>query len=331
MKCTFTFNTPITKQYLLSKYSDEDYMSFYLQRHIDKKLFRSPLRKDKNPTCSFYRNKSGELIFHDFATGQHLNFIGVVQEMYHLNYGASLKLIARDFNLGNFDICAHKFLGNHPTVKTEGPANIRVEIQDFTKKDLDWWESLGISEEILKKYKVFSCKNVFLNNNIVTFNGNLTFGYYGGKINNIELWRIYYPNRKSYRFLTNWPSKKIQGFDQLPKYGKLLVITKSMKDVMSMSSFNITACSPNSETQFLSDSVLEQLKSRFKHIIVMYDNDKPGKYNMFKIRKRHPELNYFCIPKGYAKDFTDTYKLLGRKKMISCIKQVLEYFKKKWT
>ena len=99
---------------------------------------------------------------------------------------------------------------------------------------------------------------------------------------------------------------------------------------MSLYEFGITACAPNSETQFVTDSILEQLKQRFKHIIVFYDNDKAGKYNMVKLRHLHPDLDYFCIPKGYAKDFTDTYKKFGKQKMTTYIIQVIKYFKQKW-
>ena len=103
-----------------------------------------------------------------------------------------------------------------------------------------------------------------------------------------------------------------------------------MKDVMSMYELGITACSPNSETQFVSDSILQQLKERFKHIIVMFDNDRAGLLNMAKLRHLHPDLDYFCIPKEYAKDFTDTYKKYGKVKMIEFIKQVKDYFEYKW-
>ena len=58
------------------------------------------------------------------------------------------------------------------------------------------------------------------------------YGYYRGKTD-VELWRIYFPynKEKGIRFLTNWPAKKIQGFEMLPEKGNILVITKSMKDV----------------------------------------------------------------------------------------------------
>lgn len=327
----FSFGESITKEFILSKLTEESIFCYYLGiPQVSKKLIRSKLRKDKNPTCGFYRNKHGELIFHDFATGQHLNFIGVVQELYHINYHQAIQQIANDFHIKESNVHNVRYIKYIPKFVDKGPANIRVKIKDFTESELKWWNSFGVSPKTLKKFHVYSCENVFLNGNLFTTNSKLTFGYYGGKRNGIELWRIYYSQRKEYRFLTNWPSKKIQGYDQLPKYGNLLVITKSMKDVMSLYEFGITACAPNSETQSISDSVLQQLKERFKHIIVFYDNDKAGKYNMAKLRHLHPDLDYFCIPKGYAKDFTDTYKKFGKQKMTTYIIQVIKYFKQKW-
>lgn len=330
MKFTYESKIPLTKSFLLEHYSEEQYMSYYLRHPIDKKLFCSPIRKDKNPTCSFYRNKRNELIFHDFGSGQHLNFIGVVEEMYHISYHQALLQIAKDFNLVKSNVVNIRHIDTIPKFENKGPANIRVKVKEFSEAELKWWKSFGITYKTLKKYHVYSCENVFLNDNLFTTNSKLTFGYYGGKKNGVELWRIYYSQRKEYRFLTNWPSKKIQGFDQLPKYGNILIITKSMKDVMAMYELGLTACSPNSETQFVTDSVLQQLKERFKHIIVMYDNDRAGLLNMAKLRHLHPELDYFCIPKEYAKDFTDTYKKYGKVKMIEFIKQVKSYFEYKW-
>ena len=112
--------------------------------------------------------------------------------------------------------------------------------------------------ETLKRFNVYSCKHVFLNGQLVAKSQQHCpiFGYYGKKYQGIELWRCYFPKRTSFRFITNWPSKKIQGYDQLPKSGKLLVITKSLKDVMCLYSCGITACAPNSENLFISDAVL---------------------------------------------------------------------------
>lgn len=326
----FQFQQKITKDLILSKFSEEQIMEYYLNIPVRKGLFRSPLRRDRQPTCSFYRNKSGTLIFKDFATGQHLNIFDVVQIIHNCNYFEALRIIANDLSIVN-DKTLHKNNGkinlNPIKIKDKEVSKIQIEIQDFTDNELKWWGRYGITLDILKKFNVYSCKHVFLNSNLFATSQQHCpiFGYYGGKIQDnkekIELWRCYFPKRKTYRFVTNWPSKKIQGFNQLPKKGKLLVITKSMKDCLCLYSCGISACAPNSENLFISDKVLDDLKQRFKYIVVLYDNDRPGQYNMAKIRKAHPELIYTFIPKKYgSKDISDFYKDHGRKETINLIK-----------
>lgn len=331
----FSFEPQITKNYLLNKFSEETYMEYYLGIKVKKGLFKSPLRRDNNPTCSFYRNAKKELIFKDFNGSFYGNFVDVVMYKYNLNYHQALRTIANDFGfIKNNNIIKHKGIINNNTsvFKDTGSANIQVEIKDFTEKELNWWSNYGISKDILKKYKVYSCKTIFLNGNVfnININNQLIFGYYGGKQNGNELWRIYFPNRTTFRFLTNWPAKKIQGFNQLPEKGKLLIITKSMKDTMCLNSLKLCACAPNSENLFVSDNILNNLKSRFKYIVVFYDNDLPGIHNMNKIKRNHRDLIYFYIPRKYkAKDISDFRKKYGRYKTVQFINNIISKYNKK--
>ena len=329
----FLFQPKITKELILSRFSEEQLMEYYLHLPVKKGLFRSPLRRDKQPTCSFYRNKSGTLIFKDFATGQHLNVFDVVQSIFKCKYFESLRIIANDFGIVR-DSALRKNPGkinlNPIKIKDKEISKIQIEVQEFTDSELKWWGKYGISKDILKRFDVYSCKHVFLNDQLFAESQQHCpiFGYYGKKYQGLELWRCYFPKRTSFRFITNWPSKKIQGYDQLPKKGKLLVITKSMKDSMCLYSCGITACAPNSENLFIPDKVLEDLKNRFKNIVVLYDNDRPGLYNMAKIRKEHPELTYVFIPKKYgSKDISDFYKDHGRKETLNLIKTFILWLK----
>lgn len=329
----FSFQPKITKELILSRFSEEQLMEYYLHIPVKKGLFRSPLRRDKQPTCSFYRNKSGTLIFKDFATGQHLNIFDVVQSIFRCDYFGSLRIIANDFGIVR-DNALHKNPGkinlNPIKIKDKEISKIQIEVQEFTDSELKWWGRYGISKDILKRFDVYSCKHVFLNDQLFAESQQHCpiFGYYGKKYQGLELWRCYFPKRTSFRFITNWPSKKIQGYDQLPKKGKLLVITKSMKDSMCLYSCGITACAPNSENLFIPDKVLEDLKNRFENIVVLYDNDRPGLYNMSKIRKEHPELTYVFIPKRYgSKDISDFYKDHGRKETLNLIKTFILWLK----
>lgn len=328
----FKIEPEITKAYLLSKFSEETFMEYYLGIPVAKKLYRNPLRKDNKPTCSFYRNKSGELIFKDFSGVFYGNFISVVMFKYSCTYHQALRIIANDFGLIHDNKIPRnkgKLNVNAPVFRDDGAAIIQVEIKDFSKSEIEWWSDYGVTDKILKKFHVFSCKNVFLNGNVISTSSDHCpiYGYYGGKKEGIELWRIYFPKRKSYRFLSNWDSKKIQGIKQLPNEGKLLVITKSLKDVMCLYSLGIPAIAPNSETLFIPEALYVELKDRFKNIVVLYDNDLAGIANMRKIRDKY-KVKCLWIPRSYeAKDISDFHKKYGRKKTLELIKQAIELLK----
>ena len=52
------YEPKITKKYLLERQTQETYLEYYLGIPVKKGLFKSPLRNDNSPTCSFYRNAS---------------------------------------------------------------------------------------------------------------------------------------------------------------------------------------------------------------------------------------------------------------------------------
>ena len=130
------------------------------------------------------------------------------------------------------------------------------------------------------------------------------------------------PTKRKYRFLSNWHSTLIQGSKQLPKSGDVLVITKSLKDVMSLYEFGITAVAPNSENLFLTDAQYDKLRLRFNSIYLLYDRDLPGVKSANKIRKKHKDLKVLLVPK--VKDFTDYVKKYGTLKTLNLIEEWLK-------
>jgi hypothetical protein len=324
------FQPKVTKDFILSKINQESIMNHYSGLDVSsKKLALSPLRNDNHVTVSFYKSKSGILYMHDFATNEHIDCWNLVMRLYNCNYYEALKIIAQDFGLieGKSSNTPIKIV--EPLKETE-TAKIQVQIKDFTEKELEWWKSFGISKKTLKKYHVFSLQHVFLNGELKFSSSEQCpiYGYYFGKDKNgEEKWKIYFPMRTEFRFLNNTSKKLLQGYKQLPKTGDLLVISKSMKDIMAMYEFNIPTIAPNSETLFINDKQLEEFRQRFKHILIFYDNDRPGRYNMAKIRREHPELNYYFLPKSLSKDFTDTIKQVGIDKMRELVNQFMSNYK----
>ena len=328
-----SFEPKLSKELILSRFSEEQLMEYYLRIPVKKGLFRSPLRDDKNPTCSFFRNNKGTLLFKDFATGQCLDIFSIVQQMFKCNYFEALKIIANDFG-----IIQNKSIKRNPGKINENPikiedkelSKIQVEIQDFTDLELKWWEKYGITKNILQKYQVYSCKYVFLNGNLLAKSQQHCpiFGYYGKKYHGLELWKIYFPKRTNYRFIGNYPCKKLQGYDNLPKSGKICVITKSQKDVMALYAYGIPACAPNSETIIPSEFIINDLTSRFEHVFALWDNDITGVTFLNKIKKKYPQIKCLIIPRNLeAKDFSDLRAKYGYKKTKEFIIQYLQSIK----
>jgi len=323
----------ITKELLLSKHTQETYFEHYLGVPVKKGLFVSPptIRIDKKPTCAFYKNKQGILKFKDFA-GPTFDFVGAVMHIYQVSYYKALRIIANDFgylDLEDIPKNPPKIEYSHFVLEETERAVIQVEIQEFSKKELLWWDSFGISLNTLNKFKVFSIKSVFLNGNYYGSSSDRSpiYGYYGGENSNgDELWRLYMPTRIKYRFLSNWSATMIQGAKQLPKEGELVVITKSLKDVMSLYEFGITAIAPNSENLFLTENQYIKLSNKFKEIYLLYDRDLPGVKAANKIRKQFKNIQVLLMPK--VKDFTDYVKKYGVLKTLNLVNKWLEKRKK---
>lgn len=321
----------ITKDFILSKVNQESIMQYYTGLNVSsKKLMLSPFRVDNHFTVSFYKSKSNILYLHDFATNEHINCFQAVMKKFGVNFYEALDIIAKDFGLIEGESNVKEVPLNVESLKETQSSKIQVQIKNYSNEELEWWKQFGISVKTLKKFHVFSIQHVFINGELkfVSSKQCPIYGYYFGKDKNgIEKWKCYFPFREDSRFLNNLSKKVLQGYHQLPKTGELLVITKSMKDLMAMYEFGIPAVSPNSETLFVDDKKLEEFKQRFKHILVMYDNDRPGKHNMWLIRKQHPELNYYFLPWYLSKDFTDSIKMVGVENMKEYVNEFMSNYK----
>lgn len=331
------FQTPklepkITKEFLLSKNSEETYMSTYLRVPVKRGLFCSPLRKDHKPTCSFCHSKKGELMYHDFGTGFHENFVGVVMEIHKCPYQEALNIIAEDFGYISKaeDRPAVKIKVSNVKLEEKTETLIQIKPKAFSEQELKWWKGFGVTEKTLKKYKVFSCDSIFLNGDYFSSSNPRVpiYGYYCGKKNGQELWRIYFPSKRSFRFLSNVGKNYIQGAKQLPKTGDVLLITKSQKDVMLAYELGIPAIAPCSEVLFLSNKQIQHLKKRFKTIVVCYDTDITGIHNLKQIKVKHPDLHTFFIPRKYGvKDISDFFKKYGEEETRRLAGELLKYYR----
>lgn len=270
-------------------------------------------------------------MYHDFGTGFHENFVGVVMEIHKCSYQEALNIIAEDFGYISKaeDRPAVKIKVSNIKLEEKTETLIQIKPKAFSEQELKWWKGFGVTEKTLKKYKVFSCDSIFLNGDYFSSSSPRIpmYGYYCGKKNGQELWRIYFPSKRSFRFLSNVGKSYIQGAKQLPKTGDVLLITKSQKDVMLAYELGIPAIAPCSEVLFLSNKQIQHLKKRFKTIVVCYDTDITGIHNLKQIKVKYPDLHTFFIPRKYGvKDISDFFKKYGEEETRRLAGELLKYY-----
>ena len=93
---------------------------------------------------------------------------------------------------------------------------------------------------------------------------------------------------------------------------------------MCLYKMGIPAISPASESTFIPNIVLEELKKRFKRIIILFDRDKAGCKYLRKI-SQETGLEPMLIHKKFkAKDISDAIKLNGFETIKNWIKKEIQ-------
>mgnify|MGYP000642765227 CR=1 FL=1 len=186
----------------------------------------------------------------------------------------------------------------------------------WDKDDKEFWQSYGISLPTLKRYRVKPISHFFINDT-PTKCLDIAYAYFENK-DDVITYKIYQPKAdKKLKWRGNVGYDIWQGWTQLPDEGNLLIITKSYKDIMCIDdTCGYNSVSPQSESTHPKEYVVDQLKKRFKKIVVLFDNDfdnpdNPGRLNAIKFCEKYT-IPMIEIPSEYeSKDFSDLVKNHG--------------------
>lgn len=293
----------ITLDWILSKVTEYDIYAKYIGQFKVGMIYNSPFRKDKNPSFGIYYSKrTKQLLFKDHGTGECGNVIKFVSLFTgKTEYNDILYDIVDNLNITNNTklVSSKQYIPPTETV-------IGVVRQEFTDVDINYWKQFNISINTLKKFNVNSIK-YYLCNGIVKGTYKRENPMYAYKVYNN--FKIYRPLADKYtKWRNNLTDYDIQGYEQLPQKGDILFITKSMKDVMCLHEMGYPAVSPSSESTFLPKDVLEQLKTRFKRIIILFDRDTAGVKRSRKLSRETGLEAMFINKKFKAKDVSDAVK-----------------------
>ena len=304
----------LTVENILKSITEETIFLKYLEFsdiELNNSKYCNPLRSDSKPGCVFVQGRSW-LFFNDNAYPE---FSGscfhIVKRKYHCDFWTALRIINRDFKLGLddgyiidytpviFNSVNRKSKSN---IKKRQLTSIKVKTMPYLELDLKYWKQFGIQESTLELYNVKSVFKAWVNEKYYHKYTKKEPIYAYMFNNRMKLYRPF--SRKEVKWRNNCYRSDIQGLEQLPETGEILIITKSLKDVMVLYELGFNAIAPQSETPNFDEVVLSNLKKRFKRIIVWYDNDDPGVRNSILLTEKIG-AEYFNIPKNMPKDPSD--------------------------
>lgn len=311
----------LTYQEILRRTDEYSIFKCYIPNLRISEAILSPLRTEENPSFVVYnaRYGSNRLRWMDYSTSEGGSCFDFVMRLYRCDFITALIAIDRDLNLGIED-CRVQTPNVIAPVSSLQPirdtlrSKIEVGIRSWDGgQDKLYWGSYGIDCRTLIKYRVYPLSHFRINDHHYDCKS-ITYGYYFGE----DKWKIYSPYGHI-KWLSNTSIEDVQGFKQLRESGDGLVITKSLKDVMLLSRYNIPAIAPQSESSMVKDQTLKELETRFGRIIVNHDFDYVGvkignRYRRkYKYRALYLTNGRFGTEDFKAKDLSDYYKLRGAK------------------
>jgi len=249
---TLTVTDDITLEKILNIVDEYHIYSYYIGNPVKVNgPISSPFRKDNNPSWSLFRSKRNEIMYKDFATGETGNVAKFVQKMFDLSYHKALEKIWDDL------ILTKKVKQRKPRIEIEpkDPSKIiGIKRKNFTKTDDEFWGKYGLSRDVLKRYNVYPIESFWVNDIQQSFKYTKDDPMYAYKIfNKFKIYRPYSKSRLN-KWRNNCGQYDIQGWEQLPEIDDLLIITKSLKDVMVLYTLGYSSISPQSENSSIPKS-----------------------------------------------------------------------------
>ena len=296
---------------ILSKISEYDIFKYYCPNFTAlNKKFCSDLRKDQSPSVSIIFWK-GKLLYKDFGYSEHtFDCFNYVKYKYSCNFIEALTIIDTDFDLGLTSKENGRLftMGYIAIITNKKPIAQKVTIikkksRPWSKLDQLFWERYLITKQALLKFDVSPISYYWINESRFSCNST-TYAYKIGK-----KYKIYSPHDER-KWISNTTNKHVQGYEQLPATGDLLILTSSLKDVMCLYEMGISAIALQSEMIIPDEKLINRLKDRFKQVVIFYDNDftnpnNPGQTMAMKIINKYYFKNVVIPDVYHCKDLSD--------------------------
>ena len=138
--------------------------------------------------------------------------------------------------------------------------------------------------------------------------------------------KIYQPFAEPRNKWSNKHDKSVISlWTKIPKKGEKVVICSSLKDALCFwANTGIPALAVQGEGYPISNTAISELKSRFSHVFILFDNDATGLDDGWKLSAETGFTNLVLPPFEGGKDVSDLYKAVGKEKFLEIIRETFE-------
>lgn len=328
----FSSRPIIKKDEIISKISEADILGYYLGINKIPILINSPLRQDNSASFALYSPDGIKVNYKDFGTNEGGSCMTLLGKLWNCSRSKVYSKLQND--LLNFD--TKTVVTPKQTIKKVqygGTTELQVKTRDWRDYDIEYWNSYGITLEWCKYLNIIpiSHKFIYKNDQKMVFRADkYAYAFFEFKDDKTYI-KVYQPyNKQGFKWQSAMNKSVWSLWTKIPKTGNNLIISSSVKDCANiMCNLNIPAISLQGEGYLPKQHVMNELKQRFKNIIVFYDNDfksevNTGREDSIKLCKKF-NLKRIEIPEQYeCKDPSDLYKKYGKQKYLEILIPILK-------
>lgn len=328
----------ITLEDVLSRTTEFDILSHYFGVNELPVVISSPLRMDNHPSFGLYTLDGIRVHFIDYSNKDRGGLFDLLMKYWGVSYRDMIHKLWED--LPNFSSTSVKFnnlskgessyrkIGTYNT-----SSDLQCKVREWKDYDIKYWESYGITLEWLKYADIYpvSHKIIIKDGHRYVFGvDKYAYAYVEHKDGKVTL-KIYQPfNKAGYKWSSNIDRSVWSLWTKIPKFGDNLIISSSVKDCLNiMCNLGIPAICMQGEGYKPKSQIIEELKCRYKNIILFYDNDynnpdNPGRKDSIELSLEY-NLKRVEIPAKYeAKDPSDLFKKYGRDRYLEIMNEILK-------
>lgn len=266
----------ISDRDIYSLVSCEQIFKHYFPQYEIGRKYSSPFRDDPCPSFQIKYSSDGNLYWKDYGF-DHNRFdpASLISLVYDIPLEEAFNKIRREI-IENEEVEILKPKKIKPPVKSKYQYFVKDEMDSY---ELEYWGKLYVDKNLLEFLNIHGLKMIARRGKSFwkSTPENPAFIYlYKEDYCAFKAYRPLDPNNDKFRGQCN--GSLIEGWEQLPRSGEVLVITSSYKDTAVTWRCGIPACNPTSENSLhMIEKKIPKLNLRFKKIYIIFDNDRPGR------------------------------------------------------